>query len=93
MSSMKAHEIQAWLTDYISKLMQIPPEEALLDREFTSFGIDSAAAVGLSVDLGDWLGIEIDPTLVYDHPTIESVSAYIAEKLLAEEPASRTVAA
>jgi acyl carrier protein len=81
MSSTSVNEISAWLADYIANLVQIPPNEVVPDREFTSFGIDSSGAVGLAVDLGYWVGIEIDPTLVYDYPTIESISQYIADKL------------
>ncbi len=81
MSITSAQEIQSWLTDYIANLMRVSPDEIQPDNEFTSFGIDSATAVGLSIDLGDWLGIKLDPTLVYDHPTIEAVSEHIAAML------------
>ena len=80
---MKASDIQTWLTDYICRVLQVPAEEVLPDREFTSFGLDSAAAVGLSVDLGAWLGSEVDPTVTYDYPTIESVSLHIENTLRA----------
>lgn len=90
---MNAEQISSWLTDYISKVAQIPLQETLPDREFTSFGIDSSAAVGLSVDLGDWAGIEIDPTLVYDYPTIELISEFVANKLNSVKPATQSAVA
>ncbi|UXY13619.1 acyl carrier protein [Chitiniphilus purpureus] len=91
MPAMNTQDILTWLTHYVSKLVQLPVEEIAPDREFTSFGIDSAAAVGLAVDMGDWIGIEVDPTLVYDYPTIEAISHHVAELVRARpaaEPAT-----
>jgi hypothetical protein len=34
--------------------------------------------VGMTGDLSDWLGTEIDPVIAYDYPTIEALSAQVA---------------
>jgi acyl carrier protein len=37
--------------------------------------------VVLSGDLQTWLEIELDPTLLYDYPTIQSLAEYLVEKI------------
>jgi acyl carrier protein len=73
-----ADEISEWLRTYVGKLVSMPAAEVDTDCEFTAYGLDSASAVGLSVDLGAWLNKEIDATLIYDYTTIDSVSLHLA---------------
>lgn len=93
MSSKNSSDISVWLVDYIAKLVRIPAADVATDQEFTSFGIDSTAAVGLAVDLGDWVGMEIDPTLVYDYSTIETISRHVADALLTTHAVDKTAVA
>ena len=76
-----AKEIQAWMVDYISQLLQIPPKEIKVKVSFDRYGLDSSAVVVMSGDLEEWLQIDLDPTLVYDYPTIESLAKHLAEEL------------
>lgn len=71
-------EIEDWTVAYIADLLEIDPEEIDPALPFDRYGLDSSAAVGLTGDLEDWLGIEIDPTLLYDYPTIDSLAKYLA---------------
>jgi acyl carrier protein len=34
----------------------------------------------MSGDLEDWVGRKIDPTLLYDYPTIETLAQHLAEE-------------
>jgi len=45
---------------------------------FDDFALDSATAIGMTGELEDWLGKPVDPTLVYDYPTIEQFSKCLA---------------
>jgi acyl carrier protein len=83
-----AEQIQAWLIDYLARLLEIPPEEISVVDSFDEFGLDSAAAVGLTGDLGRWFGRKLEPTLPYDYPTIGSLSAYLAADLERESAES-----
>ena len=71
-------EIEDWTVAYIADLLEIDPEEIDTALPFDRYGLDSSAAVGLTGDLEDWLGREVDPTLLYDYPTIESLAKYLA---------------
>jgi len=73
-----AERIQLWLVNYLARVLDIPTESIATENTFESFGLDSAAAVGLTGDLGRWLGRKLDPTLAYDYPTIDAVAEHLA---------------
>lgn len=77
-----AAEIQAWIVSYLAELLEVEPDEVDVTIPFDRYGLDSSAAVGLTGDLGDWLGHEIEPTLLYDYPTIKALVKYLASELL-----------
>lgn len=70
-------EIQSWLVAYLANLLEINPSEIDVTVPFNRYGLDSSAAVGLTGDLEEWLGRELDPTLAYDYPTIEALARYL----------------
>jgi myxalamid-type polyketide synthase MxaE and MxaD len=76
-----AAEIEAWLVAYIAKLARVSPAEISVDDEFVSLGVSSAEAVILTGDIQAWLGIVLDPTLAWHHPTIRASAAEIARQL------------
>ena len=75
-------EIQDWFVIYLARYLEIKPDEIDITLSFNCYSIDSAAAVGLSGDLEEWLGCEFEPTLLYDYPTIETLARYLSEKLV-----------
>lgn len=77
---LNADDIQAWLVSYLAELLETEAEEIDLSIPFERYGLDSSAAVILTGDLQEWLGIEIDPTILFDYPTIESLVEYLAEE-------------
>lgn len=75
-----APEIQVWLVSYLAKLLNIEPEDVNVTIPFERYGVNSEDAIILSGDLQEWLGCELDPTLLYDYPTIEALVQYLAEE-------------
>ena len=76
-----AAEIQAWIVSYLADLLEIEPDEVNVTIPFDRYGLDSSVAIGLTGDLEDWLSRKLDPTLLYDYPTIESLANHLAEEL------------
>ncbi|MFP6613718.1 MAG: beta-ketoacyl synthase N-terminal-like domain-containing protein [Pirellulales bacterium] len=74
-----AGQIQEWLVDRLASLLKIDRAQIDVERPFASFGIDSAAAVGISGDLEEWLGRRLSPTLIYSYPTATALAAHLAE--------------
>ncbi|WP_197387730.1 acyl carrier protein [Ralstonia pseudosolanacearum] len=77
--------IQDWLAAHISDLLSLPVDQIPLDTPFDRYGLDSAAAVGMIGDLGEWLGRTLDPTLPYDYPTALQLADHLAEVISASE--------
>jgi acyl carrier protein len=71
-------QIEEWLVSYIAELRGMKKEKISRTTVLSKYGLDSASAVTLSGDLMDWLKCDIDPTLLYEHPTIEQAAAHIA---------------
>jgi acyl carrier protein len=74
-------EIQDWIVDYLAEILEIDAEEIDITISFDRYGLDSSAAVGLTGALADWLNKEIDPTLLYDYPTVEALVQYLSADL------------
>ncbi len=76
--SVSADEIQDWLIAYLSEQMQVPADSIDVAAPFDSLAVDSATAIGMTGDLEQWLGTTIDPTILYDYPTIEQIADHLA---------------
>jgi acyl carrier protein len=79
-----AREIQEWIVSYLADLLEIEAEEVDVTIPFDRYGLDSSAAVGMTGDIEDWLGTDIDPTLLYDYPTVEALVKHLSAELKAK---------
>jgi len=50
------------------------------NAKFSRIGLDSAMSVQLAVALEERLGIEVNPDLIGDHPTISRLAAHLAAR-------------
>ncbi|MBW4454224.1 MAG: acyl carrier protein [Nostoc indistinguendum CM1-VF10] len=80
-----ATEIQAWIVLYLADLLEVDSDEIEVTIPFDRYGLDSSAAVGLTGDLEDWLECELDPTLLYDYPTVEALVKHLFSELKTEK--------
>jgi acyl carrier protein len=87
-----AADIQAWLVLYLANLLQVDPDEIDVTLPFDSYSLDSAGAIGLSGDIEQWLGCQCEPTLLYDYPTIEALTKYLANSLFSRKSSAEKTA-
>ena len=71
-------EIEQWFVKYIAKQLETAEDRIDVTVPFDDFALDSATAITMTGDLEDWLGQRIDPTLVYDYPTIRDLAKYLS---------------
>ena len=75
-------EIQDWLVAYLIEEMK--KDKVEVDVPFDQYGLESSEAVILTGDLSDWLQYDLDPTLLYDYPTIEALAKHLVEEIKAK---------
>lgn len=80
MGKISAEEISDWLVQRIATERNMEPEAVPLDEAFFSIGLNSLDTLLINNDLSDFLGLEeLSPSLFWDYPSIEKLSAYLAE--------------
>jgi acyl-CoA synthetase (AMP-forming)/AMP-acid ligase II/acyl carrier protein len=79
-NSITEEEIQAWLISHLALELKVPPNEIDIQESFAYYGMDSAIAVDTVGQLIDWLECELEPTLFWEYPNIESLARHLAKK-------------
>jgi acyl carrier protein len=80
-------EIRDWCVKYLVRTLD-PPELAIdPDANFARLGLDSANSVYLIVELEEWLGIELTPDLIFEHPTVTELARHLAGRPASEDDA------
>lgn len=72
-------EIQSWLISYLAELMEVDRDEIDIKIPFDEYGLDSSMSVTMVADLEAWLGRTLDPTLIYDYPTLEKLARHVSQ--------------
>ncbi len=73
-------EIEEWLVNAIAGALEIDIDEIDTGTPFERFGLDSVAVIGLTGELGEWLDQQVEPSLLYDYPTINALVKYLSER-------------
>ncbi|MFB2977491.1 acyl carrier protein [Microseira sp. BLCC-F43] len=71
--------IQKWLVSYIAEIMEVTSDEIDVKVTFDEYGLDSSMSVAMVADLETWLGRTLEPTLIYDYPTLEKLAKYVSQ--------------
>jgi 8-amino-7-oxononanoate synthase len=79
-SSPSEAEISSWLVARLAELLELDPEKIDLKEDLTDYGLSSVDAVNLSGDLENFLKKRLSPTVVWEYPTIEGLSKYLASE-------------
>jgi acyl carrier protein len=70
--------IRDWCAEYLARTLDLPDHTVDPEMTFARLGLDSANSVFLIVELEDWLGLELTPDLVFEHPTISELARHLA---------------
>jgi len=74
-------EIQQWLIINLAKRTGFEENTIEINQPFVRYGLDSIESVTLAADLGDWAGYQLSSTILWDYPTIESLSSYLLDEI------------
>ncbi|GLW63544.1 hypothetical protein Arub01_17880 [Actinomadura rubrobrunea] len=76
-----AENLRRWLTEHLADRVGIPVAEVDTGRTFESYGLDSRVAVQVSGALEKIVERRLSPGLLYEHPTIDALTAHLAAEL------------
>ncbi|MDZ7970621.1 MAG: phosphopantetheine-binding protein, partial [Nostoc sp. DedSLP03] len=79
-STFTEKEIQAWLISHLAMYLKIPPDEIDIQESFAAYGLDSAVAISMTDELAQWIDCELEITLFWEYPDIETLAQYLAVK-------------
>lgn len=72
--SVSAEDVEGWLVATVAAETGLRPDEVDVDRPLAEFGLSSVGLVGLTTGLAVVTGSEVDPSLVFEYPTIGALS-------------------
>jgi acyl carrier protein len=78
MKTRRREEIDSWLVARIAAVSKLDPREISVDTPFVDFHITSFATVTLTNELSKYIGEELSMSLLWEYPTIDEVSRYLA---------------
>jgi acyl transferase domain-containing protein/acyl-CoA synthetase (AMP-forming)/AMP-acid ligase II/acyl carrier protein len=82
LSPTQTSEIIQRIVAQITKRTGVDPDEVDVRKPFRSYGLDSVASVAMTGELGAWLGRQLSPTLIYEHPTIAALAQHLADEIV-----------
>jgi acyl carrier protein len=85
-----AGQIKNILVGKLATRMGVPASAIDAKAPLASYGLDSLESVSLMVDLEKELGRRVDPTLLWQHPHLESLAQRLAEDAPPEPPTKRS---
>jgi acyl carrier protein len=72
-------EIEEWLISRVAAYGELSSDAFTVDTPLSDLGFNSVYALTLCGDIEDTYGIDVDPTVVWDHPTIRELSAALID--------------
>ncbi|MEU2426285.1 acyl carrier protein [Streptomyces sp. NPDC007851] len=80
-TTVSSEAISAWLADRVAYYLECAPADLDRGAQLTELGLDSVYALNLCGDVEDHYGLVVEPTMAWDHPTVEAITAYLAAEL------------
>jgi acyl carrier protein len=71
--------IQDIIINLIANKTELDSDEIEIDKTFASYNIDSVLALEISGELEELLKVKINPIVLFEYPTIESLAKYLVE--------------
>jgi acyl carrier protein len=72
--------IQDWLITQLAERLEIDAEDIDIYEPFDNYNLDSFQTMVLLGKLEKWLGCKLNPTLIFNYPTIEKLAQRLAEQ-------------
>lgn len=71
------HPTLHWLAKTVASYLDVPVSSMEMMVPLADMGVGSVEAVGLVGDIEEHFDIDVDPTLIFDYPTLSHIADYI----------------
>jgi phthiocerol/phenolphthiocerol synthesis type-I polyketide synthase A len=78
-------ELDTGLRIVLARELRLPDTELESDRPFAELGLNSVMAMSIRREVEQLAGIELSATMLWNHPTIASLTAYLVKRLSQQE--------
>src|SRR5499427_4972703 len=68
------------LKEIVSRVLKVPREELTIDANLGDFGFDSMSLTEFSISLSRHYGIDVPPTVLFGHGTLEKLTDYLLHR-------------
>jgi acyl carrier protein len=75
---MTSEQLESWLIEQLSRQLKCSPGEIDPVRRLEEYGLDSLEAISLTGEIEVLIGRPVDPTILWDHPTIRAVARHLS---------------
>ncbi len=72
-------EISSWLSSRIAYYAELSADSIDIEADISTFRLDSLLMVNITSELSDWMGVDINPTILWEMRTIAATSEWVAE--------------
>lgn len=76
-----AKTIETWMVNYITSVIDVPGDPFPVEERFDVYGLDSVEITIMCGMMEEAYGIEVNPTEVFDHPSVAALSAHVYRRL------------
>ena len=80
--NVNADELQSWLIERVATYCREKTSSIDPNVNFSSYGLDSVFALSLVGDIEDYLGFELETTVIWDYPSIFELVNQIESQVL-----------
>lgn len=75
---MTPKELEDWLIEQLAGQLKVPKKDIDPVRRLEEYGLDSLEAVALTGEIEAKLGRTVDPTILWDYPSVRAVAMFLA---------------
>jgi acyl carrier protein len=75
--------VRDWLVQCVAGYVMRNPEQIATNVELSYYGLDSVYALSLCGEIEDQFHIPVEPTAIWDHPTIDALAGHLSERIAA----------
>ncbi|WP_107065699.1 type I polyketide synthase [Streptomyces aureus] len=88
MSPTAPEGVRTWLTAAVAEVTGLAPSAVSEERPIAEFGLGSVQLVSLVARLSQWTGRPLEPSVVFNHPTIAGIADALFDEQVPGAPAA-----